>query len=265
MHKASINFVIHPFENLDDFLDALSNTRLLQQAPEFVQLDLLGTVKRAYESIATQFPDGVEQTEENFAKLPNIGNLLPKGTQAVAKNSFLTNLAAYAHASRDLLALVKGLGDIVRALQKVPYSKFSNDPDLLNFLKAFQEASHRMEKIIVQDDKACQCPGCLAAAELLKKKAGPKVIVKAYDEDDPDMPQEVKDAVEHIKEHGEPAGLPEGMAFAISYDKPETWDEELAKLPFPQDAKDSLLAELRKQYRKHTGKFAPGDPALRNN
>lgn len=259
--KFPLHSILQHFDSFETFLEGLLSTEFVQNAAPKARADLMKAAGSAVDTLIEQFPEGFIQKGEHAKEiLSTFDQRLEPFVLAMAGRSFLTLLSMYTDASLCRKALAACVGDITAAMiEHLPPDVVRANPVVIPFVKKVYEATQKLKSFISSDD--CECAYCQASTDPITGK----VEVKTYDENDPTVPQSVKDAIEHIKMHGDAEGLPKGMSFAIDFTKPETWDEELAKLPFPEEAKVPLLAQLRREYRKATGKCAPGDPAISNN
>jgi hypothetical protein len=191
----------------------------------------------------------------------------------LALRSFVPNLAFYTDACLGRKALTIAFCEIMSAIiEFLPADVARKHTPSRAFVTKAHEIAQKLGNNLgfkydelgkEDDDEDCDCPACTLRRKLVSQlhAAKPKVEVSDLSPDDPSLPADVKEIVEGIKEQG---GTPvlQQITAKINFTNPEEWDDAIQK--FPAEARPQILRELRKQYRKATGKYAPGDPTIQN-
>lgn len=269
--KIPIDFVIMPhFENKEALIMALEKSSLFIEAPPEIRVQVTRAILNVITAAQRRFPSGVSDCDEDRSGLQEIYEDLPSNVSELALRSFVPNLCLYADANLGRKVLSLAMADLLdTAMDCFTKDVSVGNPHIMRFLKSLRTITQGAQAILYPDERElhgednCKCPAC-ALRRAMSRTPGTdgEPVVVHLNPDDPTLPPNAKEYIEQIIADGNIPGI-EKTTMKIDYTKPDSWAAAIAK--FPPGARASILSELRKQYRKATGKFAPGDPAIGNN
>ena len=266
MKHIPINVAMTPqFDSIATFLKAFQSTPLVADSPDEISKEIYGAVKQAVNAVEREFPNGMPDCDDARRRLEAIFDDLPENIKSLALRAFIPNLSFYTDACLHRKALAAAFSGAVTAMIECFPAEFAKDHlRVVKFVTRMSQLSDGLTKALGfenADDPTCDCEACTLRRKL-QKDGKAMFNLKEVDVNDPNLPEAVKKIIEEIKSKGDDAKV-QKSTLAINFTKPDEWAEGLAK--FPEDARPLILKALRNEYRKATGKYAPGDPAVSNN